>query len=181
MMQEEMTQKTIALVFRATSFSARHFDAVLKEAKHDLERHDTAVQNRKMMLKQQKSQKSGGRAVPERKRSGRMQVAELTGQGEKLSTMQIPDDLKSFQRIAHRYNVDFAVKKDKSVDPPKYVIFFKAKDTEVLKECFKDYLNHQQRKQERPTFHQRLEVFREKAKQQHRTLEKKLNRGDRSL
>ena len=47
MMQEEMTQKTIALVFRATSFSARHFDAVLKEAKHDLERQDTAVQNRR--------------------------------------------------------------------------------------------------------------------------------------
>ncbi len=51
MMQEEMTQKTIALVFRATSFSFRHFDAVLKEAKHDLERHDTAVQNKRMMQK----------------------------------------------------------------------------------------------------------------------------------
>ena len=53
-MQEEMTQKTIALVFRATSFTARHVDVVLKEAKHDLERHDTAVQNRKNIVKQAK-------------------------------------------------------------------------------------------------------------------------------
>ncbi|MBP5195065.1 MAG: hypothetical protein J6Z42_03630, partial [Lachnospiraceae bacterium] len=102
MMQEEMTQKTIALVFRATSFSVRHFDAVLKEAKHDLERHDTAVQNKRMM---QKQQKAGSKAANERQRHRKMKVSELVGQGEKVSTMQIPDDLRAFQRRARRYNV----------------------------------------------------------------------------
>ncbi len=30
-MQEELAQKTVALVFRAASFTARHFEAVLRE------------------------------------------------------------------------------------------------------------------------------------------------------
>ena len=42
-MQEEVTQKTIALVFRAVSFTARHFEAALWEAKRDMERQENAA------------------------------------------------------------------------------------------------------------------------------------------
>ena len=42
-MQEEITQKPIALVFRAVSFTARHFEAALREAKRDRERQENAA------------------------------------------------------------------------------------------------------------------------------------------
>ena len=185
-MQEDMTQKTIALVFMATSFTARHFEAVLREAKHDLERHDTAVQNKKNIAKQAKLQRKPKKSAPVKKeRHRKMRIGELVGQGEKLATIQIPEDLKSFQRIARKYNVDFAVKKDRSEEPPKYIIFFKAKDTDMLKECFRDYLVNQKLKHDRPTFKERLTIMKQKvqerAQQRQRAREKILNRGDQSL
>ena len=37
-----------------------------------------------------------------------------------------------FQKIAKKYGVDFAVVKDKNVNPPVYTIFFKAKDMDAV-------------------------------------------------
>ena len=175
-MQEEITQKTIALVFRAVSFTARHFEAVLREAKHDLERQENMAVNRKSGRWQKKSA-----TPPEKKKHGRMSVKDLVGEGQGATTIQIPDDIKDFQRIARKYNVDFAIKKDKTVDPPKYIVFFRAKDTDVIKECFKDYLNGQSRKRQRVPFKQRLEEFRDRAAKLNKNLVKKLHRGERSL
>ena len=172
-MQEEITQKTIALVFRAASFTAKHFEAVLREAKRDLESsalhrgHGQSASNR--------------RRGPSNRKHGRMKVSELVGDGQGATSIQIPDDIKGFENIARKYNVDFAIKKDKSVDPPKYIVFFKAKDTDVLKECFKDYLEQQNRKKSITPFKEQLKQFKEKAKKMNKTLEKKLHRGERSL
>ena len=38
------------------------------------------------------------------------------------------DNIKAFERVARKYNVDFAVKRDKTTEPPKYLVFFKGKD-----------------------------------------------------
>ena len=175
-MQEEVNQKTIALVFRAVSFTARHFEAALREAKRDMERQENAAirwKNGKVMTKYA--------TPPEKKKHGRMSVKDLVGEGQGAATIQIPDDIKDFQRIARKYNVDFAIKKDKTVDPPKYIVFFRAKDTDVIKECFKDYLNQQSRKRQRVPFKQRLEEFKDLAATLNKNLVKKLHRGERSL
>ena len=191
-MQEEMTQKTIALVFRATSFTARHFEAVLREAKNDLERADTQAQNRKFQKKQLKAmeKKAGNKKSDDRrdrekkeppKKRGKQKVSDLIGNGEKVNTIEIPEDIKAFKRVAKKYGVDFAIKKDKSVDPPKYIVFFKAKDTDVLKECFKDYLYKQEKKKTRMPFKQRLKLAKQRMEQRNRKREKKRDRGEPSL
>ena len=41
-------------------------------------------------------------------------------------------NIKSFERVARKYNVDFAVKKDKTTVPPKYVVFFKGRDADAV-------------------------------------------------
>ncbi|MCR5129074.1 MAG: PcfB family protein [Lachnospiraceae bacterium] len=173
-MQEEATQKTIALVFRATSFTAKHFEAVLREAKRDLEHQQNKIQTRR-------AQSRASRPRRPRQRHGQMTVSQLVGQGQGASTMTIPDDIRAFERIARRYNVDFAIQRDRSVRPPKYTVFFKAKDTDVLKECFKDYLAHQDRRRDRTPFKERLKNMKEKVKDMAQAVEKKLHRGDRSL
>ena len=190
-MQEEMTQTTIALVFRATSFTARHFEAVLREAKHDLERADTQAQNKKFQKKQLKTmeKKAGARNASEGssrekkepKKHGKKKVSELVGDGDKVNTMEIPDNIKTFNRIAKKYGVDFAIKKDKSEKPPKYIVFFKAKDTDVLKECFKDYLDKQSKKKTKVPFKQRLKNAKQRMEQRNRKREKKRDRGEQSL
>lgn len=32
-------------------------------------------------------------------------------------------NIKSFERVVRKYNIDFAVKKDKTIEPLKYVVF----------------------------------------------------------
>ncbi len=177
-MQEETTQKTIALVFRASSFTARHFEAVLREAKRDMERHDTKVQNQRNMNRQLKA---AGKAKNATVKHGKMKVSDLIGQGQGASTIQIPDDIRMFQRIAQRHNVDFAIKKDKTVEPPKYTVFFKARDNDVITDCFKDYLSRQEKARNHQPFKKVIENFRERAEQINRSLKKVINRGEQSL
>ena len=43
------------------------------------------------------------------------------------------DNIKSFDRIARKYGVDYSLKKDvASKETPKYLVFFKAKDVDVI-------------------------------------------------
>ena len=48
-------------------------------------------------------------------------------------------DLRGFEKYAGKYGVDYAVRKDSSVKPPKYIIFFKARDADALTAAFKEY------------------------------------------
>lgn len=42
-----------------------------------------------------------------------------------------PDAVRGFQRIAKKFNVDFAITKDKSKEPPLLQVFFKARDYQL--------------------------------------------------
>ena len=66
-------------------------------------------------------------------KQGKQSVKELLGQNAGVSNIEITEgNIKAFERVAAKYNVDFAVKKDKTVSPPKYLVFFKARDADVL-------------------------------------------------
>ena len=63
---------------------------------------------------------------------GKQSVKELIGQGQGVSSMDIGDSgIKDFKKIANKYGVDFAIVKDKDVEPPRYTVFFKAKDADA--------------------------------------------------
>lgn len=83
-MQEEVTQKTIALVFKSSRLTA---DVLKKAMKMYLER-----------------RKAGQQAT-----HGKMSVKKLVGQGMGASSIEVTDNnIKSFERVARKYNVDFA-------------------------------------------------------------------------
>lgn len=124
-MQEEVTQKTIALVFKSSRLTAD----VLKKAM-------------KMYLQHRKAGKQATH--------GKMSVKKLVGQGMGASSIEVTDNnIKSFERVARKYNVDFAVKKDKTVEPPKYMVFFKGKDADVITQAFKEFVKVNEKKRGR--------------------------------
>ena len=91
-MQEEVTQKTIALVIKIAKLDAN----VLKAAMRMYLNH-----------RRQKAQKMHGKTS----------VKKLVGEGVGVSSIEVTDgNIKSFERVARKYNVDFAVKKDKTTD-----------------------------------------------------------------
>jgi hypothetical protein len=67
-------------------------------------------------------------------------VKQLVGQNAGVSNMEITDsNIRSFDRVARKYGVDYAVKKDHSVSPPKYLVFFKARDADALTAAFTEF------------------------------------------
>ena len=47
--------------------------------------------------------------------------------------------IKDFDRYAKRYHIDYSIQKDLSCKPPRYLVYFKAQDTDALNAAFKEY------------------------------------------
>ena len=76
------------------------------------------------------------------------------------------EGLRTFERIAKKYGVDFAVMKDSSEKPPVFTAFFKARDTDAMEAVVNEYSKKMVKKQERPSVLAKLRKFIEIAKKQ---------------
>ena len=95
---------------------------------------------------------------------GKQSVKSLTKQGASLSSIEITgDNIGSFKKTARKYNVDFALKRDDSESPPKWLVFFKAKDADALTAAFKEYsqITLKHKKDREPTLLDTLEQAKE--------------------
>ena len=81
---------------------------------------------------------------------GKQTVKQLAAQNQGMTNIEITDkNIRDFDRVARKYGVDYAVKKDKTVQPPRYLVFFKAKDTDALTAAFKEYTANTIKKKDR--------------------------------
>ena len=93
---------------------------------------------------------------------GKQSVKQLVGQDQGVANIEITDrNIKDFERIARKYGVDFALKKDKTGDIPKYLVFFKARDADALTAAFREYTAKSDRKKERPSVLKKLRKFKD--------------------
>lgn len=84
---------------------------------------------------------------------GKMSVKELVRQNAGASSLEVDKDaIKDFERVMKKYDVDFAVQKDKSLNPPKYVVFFKGRDQDIVERAFKEFVQkHEKKRSVRPS------------------------------
>ena len=95
---------------------------------------------------------------------GKQSVKELVGQNQGVSNIEVSEkNIKSFDRIARKYGVDYAIKKDKTGDIPKYLVFFKARDADALTAAFTEYTAKTIKREERPSLIQQLRKMKELA------------------
>ena len=74
--------------------------------------------------------------------------------------------------------VDFTLRKDKTTQPPHYIVIFKAKDTDNLEQAFQEFTAKTLSKEQRPSIRKVLIAAKQKAAQQpKRTKEKIKQRG----
>ena len=66
--------------------------------------------------------------------------------------------IRDFKRILDKYGVDYAITKNHD-DPPRYLVFFKARDADTLTAAFKDYSAKLVNKEKRPSVLERLQQF----------------------
>ena len=74
-------------------------------------------------------------------KKGKMSFGQLEKQSKsKLDSIEVTENnIADFMKTARKYEVDFAIKKDKSASPPKYHVFFSADKTENFKKAFTEY------------------------------------------
>ena len=149
-MQEEVENRTLTLVISGTKFTGRLFKA--------------AISKYMAHRREKKLNKQRGRDSPVTPK-GKQTVKQLIGQNQGVSNIEINDpSIKDFERIARKYGVDYAVKKDRSASPPKYLIFFKARDADALTAAFTEYTGKKVKKAEkteRPSVLAKLAQFKE--------------------
>lgn len=139
-MQEEVNQKTISIIIKGGKISG----TVLKNSLKFL-----------LTQMQKEHARPGKGSSPPQK--GKQTLETLRAQGKDLSNIQITSkNIGSFDRYARKYCIDYALKKDSSVKPPTYYVFFKAKDVDAMTAAFREYTNVAARKAARPSVCKKL-------------------------
>lgn len=69
----------------------------------------------------------------------RMSLSAKNGWLDEQGRVFIIFTIEDFDRYAKRYHIDYAIQKDLSCTPPRYMVYFKAQDTDALSAAFKEY------------------------------------------
>ncbi len=143
-MQDEVNEKVIALSIKANKLTAQLLQKSIK-----------------FMLSQAKKQLDK-QAAPQ----GRQTLKQLAKQNAGLSNIEITEgNIKAFEHTAKKYGIDFALKKDTTETPPRYLVFFKGRDADALTAAFKEFSAKKLTREQKPSIRKALAAFREKAKE----------------
>lgn len=149
-MQEDVENKTLTLIVSGTKFTGRLLKAAI-----------TKYMAHRKEVKVEKQRKRETTVV----HRGKQTVKQLTQQNQGVSNIDIQDkEIRQFERIARKYGVDYAVKKDRSTSPPKYLIFFKGRDADAITAAFQEYMGRKLRRETRPSVLERLEQYKDMAR-----------------
>ena len=162
-MQDEVNEKTVSFCIRCGKVTANLLKAAMKKALTKMEQEKQKLQGQKQP-KQDKEDKTY---------KGKQSLDKLMKQNVQLSNIEITDgNIKSFERVAKKYSIDFSLKKDVNADPPRYYVFFKARDADVMTAAFKEYTGQSLNKDKKPSVRKKLQQAISKSLKKHRELEK---------
>lgn len=143
-MQDEVNEKVVALSIKGAKLTAEMLQKAMKEV---------LSQVKKEVDKQ---------AIPH----GKQSLRQLMKQNAGVSNIEITEgNIKAFESTAKKYGIDYALKKDATETPPRYLVFFKGRDADVLTAAFKEFSARKLTQEQRPSIRKVLAAFRDKAKQ----------------
>lgn len=140
-MQEEVENRTVNLAISTTKLTLRTIISGIRKY----------LQHREKV----KAKKGRDPAV-----HGKQSVKKLLGQNQGAANAEIEKEgIKDFERLAKKYGVDFAVRNDKTVDPPRYFVFVRAKDADALDAICKEHQARSMTKDRKPSVLAQLSKF----------------------
>lgn len=143
-MQEEVENRTINLAISTTKLTGRTIIAGIRKY----------LQHREKVKARKGSRDS---AV-----HGKQSVKQLLRQNQGATNAEIDKEgIKDFERLAKKYGMDFAVRKDKSVNPPRYLVFVRSKDADALDAICKEHQARALTKNKKPSVLAQLKKFKE--------------------
>ncbi len=141
-MQDEVNEKVVALSIKGSKLTAE------------------------MLQKAMKALLAKGKQQIGKQPHGKQTMRQLMKQNTGVSNIEITDsNIKAFESTAKKYGIDYALKKDATEQPPRYLVFFKGRDADVLTAAFKEFSARKLTQEQRPSIRKALAAFRDKAKQ----------------
>ena len=152
-MQDEINEKTVALYIKTGKLTAE------------------------MLQKAMKALLAKGKQQISEQPHGKQTLKQLMKQNAGVSNIEITDsNIKAFESTAKKYGIDYALKKDTTESPPRYLVFFKGRDADVLTAAFKEFSAKKLTQEQRPSIRKALAAFRDKAKQLNASRQKVKNK-----
>ena len=152
-MQDEINEKTVALYIKTGKLTAE------------------------MLQKAMKALLAKGKQQISEQPHGKQTLKQLMKQNAGVSNIEITDsNIKAFESTAKKYGIDYALKKDTTESPPRYLVFFKGRDADVLTAAFKEFSAKKLTQEQRPSIRKALAAFRDKAKQRNASRQKVKNK-----
>lgn len=149
-MQDEVNTKVVAIAIKGGKITADVLEKAFKKFVEEIE----------------KAQKQASRPKSYR---GKQSIKHLVEQNAAISNIEVTDgNIRAFERTANKYGIDYALKKDTSEQPPRYLVFFKGRDVDVMTQAFKEFSAKKVKQQDKPSLRQKLSRSREQAKAQHK-------------
>lgn len=139
-MQDEINEKVVALSVKGAKLTAETLQKAIKT-----------------MLAQAKKQQ-------EKQPHGKQTLKQLAKQNAGLSNIEITEgNIKAFEQTAKKYGIDFALKKDSTETPPRYLVFFKGRDADALTAAFKEFSAKKLTQEQKPSIRKLIVSLKEKA------------------
>ena len=110
MVDEDISRRSIAITVKTAKLSAKALAYVLVNIGRKLSKHE----------------------LPH----GKMSVKKLMSHGTAASSIELSGDTALFDRVARKWNVDYAFFK---TEPGKYLLFFKSNQADAMTACFAEY------------------------------------------
>ena len=125
-MQEEVSQKSMAFIIQTGKMTGKVFlQAIEKYLAQERQRRQLNARDKALH--------------PAYK--GRMTIREMMKERSGLTNIEIHDEhIHDFERIARRYGIEYAIKKERDKNPPHYLVFFRGRDTDILQTAFSEFV-----------------------------------------
>ena len=157
-MQDEVNTKVVAIMIKGGKISAE----VLKKA---LDKFVQEIEKAQKQMQQPKAYR------------GKQSIKHLMSQNAAISNIEVTDgNIKSFERTASKYGLDFALKKDTTESPPRYLVFFKGRDADALTAAFKEFSAKKLTQDKKPSIRKLLTSLKEAAQGRNAQREKVKNK-----
>ena len=114
LVEEDISRRTIAISLKASKLTARSLAYALRAV------------GRKI-AKEYRASKTP---------HGKQSVKKLMAHGVATNSIELSGDTKTFDRVARKWNVDYAFYK---AGPDKYLLFFKSGQADAITACFSEY------------------------------------------
>ena len=136
MMQEDIEQKSVVFITKGTKITA------------------------KLLAK---AMSAGLRQIKKKRDAPGKQSMKQLSKGGSLESIPVSDNnIKAFDPIARKYGVRYKLFRDNSERPPKWLVFFRAKDADAMTAAFKEFTHKTlKREADRPSVRETMAKFKE--------------------